>query len=119
MNEDEKVLKIASVTHEVNRAYCQALGDNSQVSWNDAPKWQKESAILGVKLHLDNPEAGPEASHKSWLKQKERDGWKYGERKDVEEKKHPCMVPFEHLPQSQQAKDFIFRAVVVAVEGLL
>ena len=25
---------IARVCHEVNRAYCQALGDNSQVEWN-------------------------------------------------------------------------------------
>lgn len=34
--------KIARVCHEVNRAYCQALGDNSQPAWEDAPAWQRE-----------------------------------------------------------------------------
>ncbi len=41
--------QIARVAHEVNRAYCQALGDNSQPAWEDAPQWQRDSAMLGVK----------------------------------------------------------------------
>lgn len=28
---------VARICHEVNRAYCEALGDTSQVSWEDAP----------------------------------------------------------------------------------
>ena len=106
---------IAGVAHEVNRAYCQAIGDDSQPAWHDAPKWQVDSALLGVKLHLDNPDAGPEASHESWMKQKLDDGWAYGEYKDVDEKTHPCLVLFADLPQEQQAKDYIFRAVVHAL----
>ncbi len=116
---DEKILLIAEVTHEVNKAYCESLGDNSQVAWKEAPEWQKESAVLGVKLHLGNLEAGPEASHQSWRAQKERDGWKFGGIKDADKKEHPCMVPFEQLPRDQQAKDFIFRAVAIATEKLL
>ena len=104
--------EIARVCHEVNRAYCQALGDMSQPAWEDAPQWQKDSAILGVKLHVNNPNAGPQASHESWMDQKIADGWKYGPTKDPEAKIHPCIVPFEKLPVEQQAKDFIFRAVV-------
>lgn len=114
MNNEEKILKIAQAAHEVNRAYCQSMGDNSQVPWSEAPEWQKDSAVCGVELHLNNPEAGPEASHKSWLKQKENDGWKFGKIKDVEKKEHPCMLPFERLLYYQQAKDYIFRAVVLA-----
>ena len=40
----------------------------------------------------------------------------YGEEKDPERKVHPCMVPFNELPREQQAKDFIFRAVVHALK---
>lgn len=29
---------IAQVAHEINRAYCQAIGDDSQPCWNDAPR---------------------------------------------------------------------------------
>jgi hypothetical protein len=46
--------QIARVCHEVNRAYCESLGDMSQPSWEDAPQWQKDSAMLGVKLHTEN-----------------------------------------------------------------
>lgn len=104
--------QIAKVAHELNKAYCESIGDNSQPTWEEAPDWQKSSAINGVKFHLENPNAGPSASHDSWLKQKEEEGWKYGEVKDPEKKEHPCFVPYEKLPTEQKAKDYIFRQVV-------
>ena len=107
-----EIEKIAKACHEVNRAYCLSLGDASQPAWEDAPQWQKDGVILGVKLHVNNPNVGPQASHESWMDQKIADGWKYGPTKDPEAKIHPCIVPFEKLPVEQQAKDFIFRAVV-------
>ena len=105
---------IARVTHEVNRAYCEALGDNSQPRWEDAPDWQRDSARHGVSFHLLG-QAGPEASHEVWMAQKIADGWKYGPVKNPELKEHPCLVPFLDLPREQQAKDFIFRGVVHAL----
>jgi hypothetical protein len=110
-------IAIARACHEVNRAYCQAIGDNSQVPWDDAPEWQKESAVLGVELHANNHNAGPQSSHASWMQQKVADGWKYGPIKDVDKKEHPCMVPFSDLPKEQQAKDYIFSAVVLSMLG--
>lgn len=104
---------IARVCHEVNRAYCAALGDDSQMQWDDAPDWQKDSARNGVQFHLSG-EQGPEDSHNSWLAQKEADGWKYGPVKDAEKKEHPCFVPYEQLPREQRVKDYLFRAVVHA-----
>lgn len=106
------VEQIAKVAHEMNRAYCQSIGDNSQPTWEDAPHWQKSSAIAGVKMHINNPNATPEDSHKSWLKQKEEEGWKYGPVKNGETKEHPCFVPYNELPESQRAKDYIFRQTV-------
>ena len=107
--------QIAKVAHEVNRAYCEALGDTSQPKWEDAPQWQRDSAVLGVELHINNPDAGPQASHESWMAQKVADGWTYGSVKKQEIKEHPCLVPFNALPREQQAKDFIFRGVVNAL----
>lgn len=107
--------QIARVAHEVNRAYCQALGDNSQPAWEDAPDWQKDSARNGVQLHLSNPNAGPEASHESWMAQKQAEGWTYGPEKRPDLKQHHCMVPFQQLPREQQAKDYLFRGVVHAL----
>jgi len=108
------VEQIAKVCHEANRAYCQSLGDDSQRPWEEAPEWQKRSAVDGVVFHLKNPGAPDSASHDNWMDEKKRDGWKYGEVKDPEKKEHPCMVKFEHLPVEQQVKDSIFKNVIAS-----
>lgn len=110
--------QIAEVAHEVNRAYCNAIGDTSQPAWEDAPDWQKASAIKGVNFHLLNPEALPCHSHNEWLKEKRDDGWKYGPVKNHETKEHPCFVPYEELPTEQKAKDYLFKGVVNTLASL-
>ncbi len=106
---------IARITHEVNRAYCNALGDASQPAWEDAPEWQKQSAINGVKFAMTNPDATPEDMHNNWMAVKRADGWIYGERKNAVIKTHPCMLPYRELPRDQRIKDYLFRAVVKAM----
>jgi hypothetical protein len=108
---------IAKVCHEANRAYCQTIGDDSQPAWEQAPDWQRSSAIDGVKFHLANPTAGDSASHENWMKEKLHGGWKYGPVKNPEAKEHHCLVPFDQLPPEQQAKDRLFRAIVHALAG--
>lgn len=109
---------IAQVAHEVNRAYCQSLGDTTQPAWADAPDWQKSSALVGVDMHLAKPDATPEQSHESWLAQKLADGWTWGETKDPKNKQHPCVKPYAELPAEQKAKDFLFRGVVHALKNI-
>lgn len=105
--------QIALVCHNVNKAYCTALGDLSQAEWELAPEWQRQSAINGVKAHIDSGLTMlPEDSHISWMKQKVSEGWIYGPVKDAEAKTHPCMVPYEKLPVHQKVKDYLFREVV-------
>lgn len=108
------IFTIARACHEANRAWCEFNGDTSQVPWEDAPQWQRDSAVKGVQFHLDNPDAGDSASHDSWMAEKEATGWVYGPEKDPEATPptHPCMVPFDQLPREQQFKDKLFRALV-------
>lgn len=107
--------KVATVCHEVNRAYCKAIGDDSQPAWEDAPRWQQESAVNGVRFVLYNPNAEPADQHQNWVEGKAADGWTYGPVKDVDKKTHPCMLPYESLPQEQKIKDHLFRAVVLSM----
>lgn len=111
--------KIAQVAHETNRAYCETIGDNSQAPWENAPEWQKNSAIDGVNFHLNNPNSQPQDSHENWLKLKDSEGWKYGKVKSEGKREHPCCVPYNQLPAEQRVKDSLFLGVVRALEALL
>lgn len=106
---------IARICHEANKALCETQGDKTQVSFEEAPAWQRDSAIHGVQFNIDNPEAPASASHDNWLKEKEEAGWKFGPVKDAGEKEHPCMVAFDNLPEHQKAKDHLFKAICSAL----
>lgn len=109
---------IAAACHAINAAYCAAIGDNSQPAWDEAPEWQKASALAGVDMHLANPDATPEQSHESWLAAKVADGWAWGEAKDPEKKLHPCVKPYAELPVEQKVKDYLFKATVATLKDL-
>jgi len=112
-----RVPDIARLCHEVNKAYCESLGDHSQVPWDEAPENIKLSAIDGVRFHLGNADSKPSDSHDNWYKFKLADGWRYGLNKDANNKTHPCMCEFSYLPVEQQAKDYIFHAIVKTLGG--
>jgi len=113
---DKDIEKIAKQCHDANRKYCKSIGDDSQPTWAKVEDWQKESAVNGVKHLIENPDAKPEDSHNSWLAEKEADGWKFGEVKDVDKKEHPCFVPYSELSDEQKEKDKIF--IETAKSGL-
>jgi hypothetical protein len=110
-----KTETIAKTCHEVNRAYCRAIGDFSQDSWELCPDWQTESAIAGVEFKLANLEATPTDMHNSWMNAKIADGWVYGKVKCAKAKIHPCILPYAALSSEQQVKDYLFSAVVASL----
>jgi len=108
-----KIEEIAIVCHNVNKAFCTANGDLSQAEWELAPDWQRESAINGVRAHIDSGLTMlPEDSHISWMNEKIKTGWVYGPTKNAETKEHPCLVPYGELPAEQRTKDYLFREIV-------
>ena len=114
--ERSKIMVIAKTCHQANKVWCEANGDQSQKDWFEAEDWQKESAITGVVFRLGNPDAKEDAQHNAWMEDKIKDGWVYGEVKDAEKKIHPCIVPFNELPEFQQKKDKLFCAIVDALK---
>ena len=43
--------------------------------------------------------------HEVWAETRIRQGWKYGEQRDDELKTHPCLVPYEDLPEEEKSYD--------------
>lgn len=113
LTREERVAVLARVTHEANAAWCLAHGDTSQPPWDEAPDWQTSSARDGVEFALAG--ASPEELHENWSALKIREGWTYGEEKDPEAKTHPCLVPYDQLPEQQRTKDALFHAIVAAL----
>lgn len=115
--DDEVISACAQIAHEANRIYCLTKGDQSQSAWDDAPEWQRKSALQGVRVALGG--ATPEQQHESWCEDKVADGWTFGETKDPEAKTHPCLMPYANLPAAQRGKDALFIGVVSAMAGAL
>ena len=43
--------------------------------------------------------------HEIWAQERINQGWKYGEKRDDNQKHHPCLVPFEELLDSEKVYD--------------
>lgn len=84
--------EIARAAHEINRAYCAAIGDGSQPAWEDAPAYKQQEVLAGVRLCIDHPPGSTAAAaHEAWT------------------------AGLAGLPREQQVKDHLFRAVVHAL----
>lgn len=44
-------------------------------------------------------------THEVWSKNRMDEGWTYGEARDDEHKHHPCLIPYEELPESEREYD--------------
>lgn len=64
----------------------------------------------------DAVEAITELNHDVWLAKRIDEGWHYGPQRDDEQKYHPCLVAYAHLPESEKAYDRdSARAVIAAL----
>lgn len=43
--------------------------------------------------------------HEVWSRNRMAEGWTYGPVRDDDQKKHPCLVPYEELPESEREYD--------------
>ena len=45
------------------------------------------------------------AEHERWMTERRRQGWTFGDPRDDARKHHPCLVPWEALPEFEKQKD--------------
>ena len=75
----------------MNKTYTPAPQDNSGITLS--------SELLALA------EAMAENVHEVWAAGRIADGWTYGAKRNDEKKTHPCLVPYEELPESEQEYD--------------
>jgi hypothetical protein len=105
--------QIAEVAHEANRAVQRINGETYvDPPWSEASE-ERRARLTAVVAR--GPAGTPRASHEVWFREKLADGWAYGPTRDNEAKIHPCMVPYDDLPESQRAKDALFLGILRAL----
>jgi hypothetical protein len=44
-------------------------------------------------------------AHDNWARQRLSEGWRYGPERNDARKEHPCLVPYEQLPEAEKEYD--------------
>lgn len=44
-------------------------------------------------------------THENWAARRRAEGWRWGPRRDDAAKTHPCLVPYDDLPDEEKAYD--------------
>jgi len=65
---------------------------------------ETSAANLPLDL-LELTERLAENAHDLWAAQRIRDGWTFGSARDDAGKKHPCLVAYKDLPESEKQYD--------------
>ncbi|NLX20227.1 MAG: Ryanodine receptor Ryr [Phycisphaerae bacterium] len=58
-----------------------------------------------------------ENAHDVWAVQRIRDGWTHGPMRDDANKKHPCLVPYADLPESE--KEYDRKAAMETIKAIM
>ena len=69
------------------------------------PKPIDTSDVILPKELKDLTEKLAENTHDIWAVGRINEGWTYGVQRDDLLKKHPCMVPYSELPESEKEYD--------------
>jgi len=70
-----------------------------------APKPIETSAIVLPSALTGLTERLAENAHDLWAAKRREQGWTYGPERNDELKKHPCLVSYDELPESEKEYD--------------
>ena len=72
---------------------------------NYIPQPIDTTAVVLPKELMNLAEEMAKNVHEVWAAGRIADGWTYGEVRDDAHKTHPCLIPYEELPESEKEYD--------------
>jgi hypothetical protein len=99
-----KIEALAAKIHDENKAYCESIGDFSQLQWRDTNYWYQFGVVKAIIEFRNNPNLSTVEFHSLWANDKVENGWVYGKKFDIEAKTHPDLVSYAELPETQKIK---------------
>jgi len=93
----------ADATQQLTWRNRRADGEQKTVAYDPNPIDTSHVRLPEDLLELTERLA--ENAHDVWARQRMADGWTYGRQRDDAAKKHPDLVPYENLPESEKEYD--------------
>ncbi len=78
--------------------------------WDTLSASAREGYVSSVRYAMKG--YSPRRQHDEWMGYRQKQGWRHGPVKNEVEKTHPCLVPYNDLPASEQLKDKLFLSIV-------
>ena len=98
----DRISHVKSSLHIVTNKTSQAMNKNNY-NYTPHPIDTKDVALPKELNALAEDIA--KNVHEVWSFGRMKDGWTYGEKRNDTEKKHPCLVPYEELPEEEKEYD--------------
>jgi len=75
-------------------------------------------SLIELESHLyELTEILAQHAHDIWAEQRIMEGWSWGESRCDQTKKHPCLVPYDELPETE--KEYDRRASMGTIKAIL
>lgn len=113
--------ELARILHAASAAAQEVMGDDViSLPWVWEPQSLRELTLNGVARVRGCLAAGStdaevaRCNHGQWVLEKAAQGWRHGPEKDAEQRRHPCLVPWEELGEEEKRKALMFVSIVRA-----
>jgi hypothetical protein len=63
-------------------------------------------SVQRIQLSESEIDTLAQREHHRWMEERAKSGWIYGKRRNNHKKIHPCLVPWEQLPDHEKEKDY-------------
>ena len=77
--------------------------DMKQNAYTPQPIFTEDIILSDEILHLSERIA--QNVHDVWAASRVAEGWTWGEKRDEVVKQHPCLIPYDELPESEKEYD--------------
>jgi hypothetical protein len=113
-----------SMQAHLNKPYVELAEIDKEENRAAARRMPEVLALVGLRLRApgEGEEAGlppdelrallyqnmdrlSEAEHDGWMEHREKNGWRYAEKRDDARQLHPDMLPYAQLPEQEKGKD--------------
>ena len=65
-----------------------------------------DTSAVEIAVHLaELTELLARHAHDLWALQRLREGWRWGQKRDDTARTHPCLIPYDDLPESEKEYD--------------